>query len=183
MLVFANSLQPLIDVFEAILKCFHNAVGTGWGVSIILMAVVIRAALVPLAVRQFHSMQRMQRLQPQMKALQAKYKDDKQRLNQEMMNLYRENKVNPFASCLPMVLQLPVFISLFYMLRHDLRKDICPEVQHLAHTTHNAAKHWPIGAGKTTPCGAGHDAGFLLIHDLTNKATGTVLVVLILLYI
>ena len=60
-----------------------------------------------------------------MKELQEKYKDDKQRQQQEMMKFYRENKVNPFASCLPLVLQLPFFIALFYMLQDDLRIDIC----------------------------------------------------------
>jgi YidC/Oxa1 family membrane protein insertase len=181
MLVPANIFQPLIDFFEAILKFFHNTVGVGWGLSIILMTVVIRAALVPLTLKQMRSMQRLQRLQPQMKALQAKYKDDKQRLNQEMMKLYRENEVNPFASCLPMVLQLPVFISLFFMLRHDLRKNICPGVQALAHSAHHVA------LTKTVPCDSygksSPDAKFLFIHDLTNKATGSVLIVLIVLYV
>jgi YidC/Oxa1 family membrane protein insertase len=66
-------------------------------------------------------MQSMARLQPEIKKLQERYKNDKERLNQEMMTFYRENKVNPFASCLPMVAQLPVFLSLYYMLRTDLR--------------------------------------------------------------
>ena len=66
-------------------------------------------------------MQALQRLAPQIKALQEKYKDDKQRLQQEMMKFYQENKVNPFGSCLPLLLQLPVFLSLFYMLRKDLK--------------------------------------------------------------
>ena len=74
-------------------------------------------------------MQKMQHMQPQLKAIQAKYKDDKQRQQQEMMKFYKENKVNPLGSCLPLVAQLPVFISLFYMLRQNLRKDICPETQ------------------------------------------------------
>ena len=73
-------------------------------------------------------MQRLAHLQPEMKKLQEKYKGDKERMNQEMMKFYRENKVNPFASCLPMVAQFPVFISLYYMLRIDLRYDICPEI-------------------------------------------------------
>ena len=63
-----------------------------------------------------------------MKKLQEKYKDDKERLNQEMMKFYRENKINPLASCLPLLAQFPVFISLFYMLQEDLRVDICPEI-------------------------------------------------------
>jgi YidC/Oxa1 family membrane protein insertase len=181
MLVLANIFQPLIDFFEAILKFFHNTVGVGWGMSIILMTVVIRAALVPLTLKQMHSMQRLQQLQPQIKALQAKYKDDKQRMNQEMMKFYQENKVNPFSSCLPMVLQIPVFISLFFMLRHDLRKNICPDVQTLAHNVHH------VSLSKTVPCSAyGQNdphAHFLFIHDLTDKATGSVLIVLIILYV
>ena len=107
---------------------FHDTVGLGWGLSIIALTVTVRAVLVPLTLKQFKSMQAMQRLAPEIKALQEKYKDDKQRLQQEMMKFYQENKVNPFASCLPLVLQLPVFISLFYMLRKDLKVDICPDI-------------------------------------------------------
>ncbi len=73
-------------------------------------------------------MQRLAHLQPEMKKVQERFKGDKERMNQEMMKFYRENKVNPFASCLPMVAQFPVFISLYYMLRIDLRHDICPEI-------------------------------------------------------
>jgi YidC/Oxa1 family membrane protein insertase len=107
---------------------------------------------------------------PEMKKLQERYKNDKERLNQEMMKFYRENKINPFASCLPLAAQLPVFLSLFYMLRTDLRYDICPEVN-------------PPGTPNPQPCGDGGDASFFFIPDLTNKATGVVLVVLIVLYV
>ena len=124
----ANILQPLIDVFESILIFFHDTVGFGWGFAIIAMTVVVRAALVPLTYKQLKSMQALQRLQPQLKELQAKYKDDKQRLQQETMKFYQEHKVNPFGACLPLVLQMPVFIALFYMLRKDLRHDICPDI-------------------------------------------------------
>src|SRR5205809_4984814 len=96
--------------------------------SIIALTVVVRAALIPLTLKQFKSMQALQRLQPEIKELQAKYKDDKQRLNQEMMKFYQENKVNPLGSCLPLVAQMPVFIALFYMLRTDLKHDICPRI-------------------------------------------------------
>ena len=90
-------------------------------------------------------MQRLAHLQPEMKKIQEKYKDDKERMNQEMMKFYRENKVNPFASCLPMVAQFPVFISLYYMLRTDLRRDICPEINGPG-TAHYAN---PIPCGST----------------------------------
>jgi YidC/Oxa1 family membrane protein insertase len=176
LLVTANIFQPLIDVFETVLKFFHNSVGVPWGWSIVLLTVVVRAALLPLTVRQFHSMQKMQQLAPQMKAVQAKYKEDKQRQQQEMMKFYKENDVHPLGSCLPLVAQLPVFISLFYMLRTSLRVDICPDVQ-------RAANHGVLSTAHTVPCGANHGANFLFIPDLTNKATGAVLVVLIVLYI
>jgi YidC/Oxa1 family membrane protein insertase len=169
-MVFANILQPLIDFFEAILIFFHDTVGLGWGMSIVALTIVVRAALLPLTLKQFKSMQAMGRLQPEIKALQAKYKNDRERLNQEMMKFYRENKVNPLASCLPIVAQLPVFLGLFYMLQKDLRYDICPDIN-------------PVGSPDPKPCGSSSDSSFLFIPDLTDKATGSVLVALILLYV
>src|SRR5215208_882681 len=139
-MVFANIFQPLIDFFEGFLKFFHDTVGLGCGASIIALTIVVRALLLPLAFKQFRSMQSLARHQPELKALQEKYKGDKDRLNQEMMKFYRENKINPLASCLPLVAQIPVFISLFYMLRTDLRHDICPEIN-------------PPGTPNPKPCG------------------------------
>jgi len=161
----ANVLQPLIDVFDAILVFFHDHAGLSWGTSIIALTVVVRLAILPLAIRQFHSMQGLQQLAPEMKKLQEKYKDDRQRLNQEMMKLYQEHKVNPFGSCLPLILQMPVFISLFYMLRSDLRVDICGQ--------------------QALPCGdvIPGSAKWFFIPDITARATGAVLVTLLVLYI
>ena len=177
MIVLSNIFQPLIDVFEVVLKFFHNHLGVTWGLAIVLLTILVRAVLIPLTVKQYHSMQRMQRLQPELKAIQNRYKDDKQRQQQEVMKFYKENQVNPFGSCLPLVAQLPVFIALYYMLRTTLREDICPEKQ-----------HYKLVAGKkvlesTVPCGAHHGANFLFIPDLTDHATGVVLIVLILLYV
>jgi YidC/Oxa1 family membrane protein insertase len=179
-LPIANIFQPLIDAFDAVLVFFHDNVGLSWGFSIIALTVCVRAVLIPLTLKQFRSMQGLQRLAPEIKELQAKYKDDKTRLNQEMMKFYQENKVNPFGSCLPLVAQLPVFLSLFYMLRKDLKIDICgPESRILA-----VAKE----AGKsltTIGCDQVHQgsAGFLFINDLTAKASGATLVVLLVLYV
>ncbi|MBV8953282.1 MAG: membrane protein insertase YidC [Solirubrobacterales bacterium] len=181
MLIAANIFQPLIDVFEAVLTFFHNSLGVPWGWAIVLLTVVIRALLVPLTLKQFHSMQRLQRLQPELKAIQAKYKDDKQRQQQELMKFYKENQVNPLGSCLPLVAQIPVFISLFYMLRQSLRADICPQVQPGAHLVDG--KWVGISHAHTVPCGPHNGAEFLFIPDLTNKATGAVLVTLIVLYV
>src|SRR5436305_24005 len=124
--VIENAFSPLITLFESIMVFIHdNLVGGSWGLAIIGLTVVIRAALVPLTFRQLKSMQEMQRLAPQISALKERYKADKQRQQQEIMKFYQENKINPLASCLPLLLQLPVFISLFYMLRSDLKKHIC----------------------------------------------------------
>src|SRR5213595_1571057 len=128
MLPLANIFEPLIKFSEGIMKFFHNTVGLGWGFSIIGLTMVIRLLILPLTFRQVRSMQALQRLQPQMKSLQERFKDDKQRLNQEMMAFYKEHKVNPASACLPVLLQLPFFLALFYMLRHDLRMDICGQV-------------------------------------------------------
>jgi YidC/Oxa1 family membrane protein insertase len=192
MLVAANIFQPLIDVFESILRFFHNNGGISWGWSIVLLTVCVRAILVPLTLKQLRSMQKLQRLAPQLKVIQAKYKEDKQRQQQEIMKFYKENNVNPFASCLPLLLQLPVFIGLFYTLRKNLRPDICPEVQHKFQQVYAAAHHVSLhaAAGQTTYCTdprfAAHyhgGAGFLFVPDLTNNATGGVLVALIVLYV
>src|SRR3979411_54219 len=137
-----NAVCPLITLFESIMVFIHdNLVGGSWGLAIIGLTVVIRAALVPLTFRQLKSMQEMQRLAPQISALKEKYKADKQRQQQEIMKFYQENKINPLASCLPLLLQLPVFISLFYMLRSDLKKHICGS-QLVSH--YNAVHHTAI---------------------------------------
>src|SRR5919205_1214468 len=170
MTVLANVFQPLIDVFESVIKFFHDSVGLEWGLSIVVLTIIVRALLLPLTLKQFKSMQSMAQHAPEMKKLQDRYKGDKERLNQEMMKFYRENKINPFASCLPMVAQLPVFLSLYYMLRTDLRHDICPDLN-------------PIGAATTRVCGNGGEASFLFIHDLTGRAYGLPLVILIVLYV
>jgi YidC/Oxa1 family membrane protein insertase len=168
--VLANILQPLIDVFETVLVFFHDNVGLGWGFSIVALTVTIRALLLPLTLKQVRSMRGLQLIAPEMKAIQTKYKDDKQRQQQEMMKLYAEHKVNPFASCLPLLAQLPVFISLFYLLQDDLRFEICPGRQ-------------PGGNADSVPCGESAASNFLFIPDITNEATGAVLIVLVILYI
>jgi YidC/Oxa1 family membrane protein insertase len=176
-LPIANVLQPLIDVFDHVLVFFHDSVGFSWGMSIIALTVVVRAVLIPLTLKQFRSMQSLQRLAPDIKALQEKYKDDRQRLNQEMMKFYQENKVNPLGSCLPLVLQLPVFFSLFYMLRKDLKVDICPTI------VQYAAQHGTSVTSVTCDQVDPGSASFLFINDLTAKATGATLAVLLVLYV
>ena len=156
----ANILQPLIDVANEVLKFFHDSAGLSWGMSIIALTVVTRALLIPLTYRQLTGMRALQALQPQIKEIQAKYKNDRQRMQQEMMRFYQENKVNPFASCIPLLAQLPVFITLFYLLQNELPDDI---------------------GCKAGECGS--EASFLFINDLTAKATGGELIALLVLYV
>jgi YidC/Oxa1 family membrane protein insertase len=156
----ANILQPLIDVANSVLQFFHDSAGLSWGMSIIALTVCTRALLIPLTYRQLKGMRALQALQPQIKEIQAKYKNDRQRMQQEMMRFYQENKVNPFASCIPLIAQLPVFITLFYVLRHELPSDIGCEAGH---------------------CGS--EASFFFISDLTAKAHGAELITLLILYI
>ncbi|MGA9875770.1 MAG: YidC/Oxa1 family membrane protein insertase [Solirubrobacteraceae bacterium] len=195
MFISANVIQeafsPLISVFQSILVFIHNdVVGGSWGLAIVCMTVLIRAVMVPLTLKQFRSMGELQRLAPQLKALQEKYKDDKQRQQQEIMNFYKEHKVNPFASCLPLLLQLPVFISLFYMLRTDLKKHICGTslVSHyntLHHTAIASVSALPAKYIEMTDCQtvAPGSAKFLFLPDITAKATGLALIVLLVLYV
>ncbi|MEJ7825572.1 MAG: YidC/Oxa1 family membrane protein insertase [Solirubrobacteraceae bacterium] len=161
-------LQLIVDLLHPVLLFFHDTVGVGWGMSIVLLTVVVRALLAPLMVKQFKSMQAMVRVAPELKKLQAKYKDDKQRQQQEVMKFYSENKINPFASCLPLVAQMPFFIGLFYLLQDDLRQDICGQAATVC--------------GKVSGAESGAEQ-FLFIPDLTDKGSGWVLVALIVLYI
>jgi len=177
--VIQDAFSPLISVFEEIMVFIHaHIVGGSWGLAIVGLTVLIRAILVPLTYRQLKSMQEMQRLAPQINELKEKYKEDKQRQQQEIMKFYQENKINPLASCLPLLLQLPVFISLFYMLRTDLKKHICGP----ALTAHGIVTSKAIEKATCNEVDP-HSAKFLFIPDITSKATGVVLVVLIVLYI
>jgi YidC/Oxa1 family membrane protein insertase len=167
-------IQWIVDLLHPVLLFFHDTVGVGWGMSIVLLTVVVRALLAPLTVKQFKSMQAMVRVAPQLKEMQKKYKDDKQRQQQEVMKFYAENKINPFASCLPLLAQMPFFIGLFYLLQSDLREDICgPAIKAVS-------KKIPCDQVTGAMVGA---QDFLFIPDLTVKATGVVLVTLIVMYV
>ena len=171
-LAFQLSPQFLVDIADKVLVFFHDT-GLSWGGAIIALTVFVRALLIPLTYKQLKGMRALQALQPQIKEIQAKYKNDKQRMQQEMMRFYQENKVNPFASCIPLIAQLPVFITLFYVLQHDLRFDICGQ-------TAKTCSEFAVAQG--------HSAGFfgesfLFIPDLTAKAEGGVLITLLIIYV
>ena len=105
-----------------VLAFFYSIIPNS-GVAIILLTVAVRLVLFPLTAKQAKSMIAMQRVQPEIKKLQAKYKNDRQKLNEEMMKFYKENQINPLGGCLPLLLQMPVFIALFQTLR-DIPKFI-----------------------------------------------------------
>src|SRR6059058_4382614 len=117
-MILASPLTPLENLLRNLLDFFHNSVGLPWGWSIVALTILVRICLVPLVVRQIHSMQNMQAHAPQMKEIQKKYKGDRTKMNEELMKFYKENNINPASSCLPLVAQFPIFIGLYYTLRH-----------------------------------------------------------------
>jgi YidC/Oxa1 family membrane protein insertase len=148
-------LQVLVDGCHDVLKFWHGAVGGSWGWAIILLTFTVRLAILPLTFKGVKGMQRMQVLQPKIKEIQERYKDDRQRMNQEVMAFYQREKVNPLGSCLPLALQIPFFIALFQLLRSaEFKADIAS------------------------------NPGFGPIHSLAEKVTDPVLLgALIVLYV
>jgi YidC/Oxa1 family membrane protein insertase len=117
-MILASPITPLENVLRHVLDWLHGSVGLPWAWSIVALTVLVRMILVPLTIKQIHSMQNLQRHAPEMKEIQRKYKGDKQKMNEEMMKFYRENRINPAASCLPLVAQFPVFIALYFVLKN-----------------------------------------------------------------
>ena len=125
-MILGGILTPLENVLTDVLTWLHDTAGFSWAWSIVVLTLIVRILLVPVAIRQIHSMQSLQMHAPEMKAIQQKYKSDRQRQSEELMKFYKENKINPYASCLPIVFQIPIFISLFYVLR-GFEKEIFPK--------------------------------------------------------
>src|SRR5829696_5040971 len=135
----ANVLQPLVDACQWILEFWHdlidpsNTLTGSWGIAIIMMTFTVRLLILPLTFKGVKSMQRLQTLQPAIKQLQERYKDDKQRMNQEVMAFYQREKLNPLSSCFPLLLQIPFFIALFSLLQSDsFKSDIASNPGFLA---------------------------------------------------
>ena len=138
----ASILSPLENVMKAILDFFHDTIGLPWGWSIVAVTIVVRLCLVPLAVRSIHSMQSLQAHAPEMKAIQQKYKGDRQKQSEELQKFYKENHINPAASCLPTVAQFPVFIALYFTLRHQSH-NITGTWLHFVHVADlHVTAHW-----------------------------------------
>jgi YidC/Oxa1 family membrane protein insertase len=142
-MILAGVLSPIENALAWLLEHLHDSVGLSWGWSIIALTIIVRVAIVPLMVRQIHSMQSMQAHMPEMKRIQQQYKGDRQRLNEELMKFYRENNINPAAPCLPLVVQIPIFFALYFVLK-------------------NFAEH---------ATAAPHELGWLIVPDITKKIT------------
>jgi YidC/Oxa1 family membrane protein insertase len=145
----ASILSPIEEALTWLLERLHSDVGLTWGWSIIGVTVIVRILLVPVVVRQIHSMQNLQRHAPEMKAIQARHKGDRQKMNEELMKFYKENNINPASSCLPILFQIPIFFSLFFVLR-DFEEEIYPKfpessrewLQFVPDIAANITDHW-----------------------------------------
>ena len=122
-MIVGGILSPLENVLTEVLIWLHDSAGLSWAWAIVALTVIVRMLLVPVAIRQIHSMQSLQIHAPEMKAIQQRYKNDRQKQSEELMKFYKENKINPYASCLPILFQIPIFIGLFFVLR-DFKKEI-----------------------------------------------------------
>ena len=166
-MIVGGVLSPIENVLTEVLIWLHETGGLPWAWSIVGLTVIVRVLLVPLAIKQIHSMQSLQIHAPEMKAIQQRYKSDRQKQSEELMKFYRENKINPYASCLPIVVQIPIFIALFFVLR-DFEDEVFPE--------YGGALGWldvvpAITAGITT-----HWSGYLLLSIyVVSQLTSTYL--------
>jgi YidC/Oxa1 family membrane protein insertase len=153
-------LEPIEGPLTSLLEWLHTSVGLSWAWSIVALTILVRIVLLPLTVRQIHSMQSMQAHMPEMKALQQRYKNDKQKRNEELMKFYRENNINPASSCLPILFQIPVFISLFFVLR-DFEDEVFPKYQAMGETVDDL--HWLNLVPDITAPANSHWSGYLLL--------------------
>ncbi len=166
-MIAADILQPLIDAANWIIKLFAEGVspvpdvGLSWGAAIVALTFVTRLLILPLSIKQIRSMRALQTLQPQLKEIQERYKDDKERQQREMIGFYREHGINPLASCWPLLLQLPVFFALYQLLRgSDFRDEVTATVTEGTNTF-----------------------SFLFVNNILVKPDGVELVLLIVLFI
>jgi YidC/Oxa1 family membrane protein insertase len=153
-LLIAGIFAPLESVFESVITWIHDDLGLAWGIGIILITFLSRLVVLPFTLRSMHGMRELQGLQPYLKEIQEKYKDDRQRMQREQMALFQEHGVNPLAACLPLVFQIPVFIALYDLLRSSGFENLLDE---------------------------SGEPGFLFIPDLAEHPEGGVLVALIVL--
>ena len=147
----ATILQPLVDLEQWVLEALHS-IGLGWGLAIVGMTLLVRLAIVPVTVRQFRAQRKLALHMPELKRLRERHGKDPERLKKETLAYYQEHKVNPLGAFLPLLIQIPIFLSLYALMRQDVKSG---EFEH---------------------------ASFLFIPDLTQSAHGAVLVTLVLCY-
>jgi YidC/Oxa1 family membrane protein insertase len=148
-IVLLSILSPVENVLTWVLEEFHTTLGLTWAWSVIAVTIAVRMLLVPLTVRQIHSMQRMQQYLPQMKEIQKRYKADRKKQNEELMKFYKEHQINPASSCLPILPQIPIFFALYFVLR-DFDEEIYPQypasaldwLYFVPDITANITDHW-----------------------------------------
>jgi YidC/Oxa1 family membrane protein insertase len=148
-MILLRILTPVEDVLTWTLEEFHTTLGLTWAWSVIALTLVVRMLLVPLTVRQIHSMQRMQQYLPQMKEIQKRYKADRKKQNEELMKFYKEHQINPASSCLPILPQIPIFFALYFVLR-NFDDEIYPKypastldwLSFVPDITANITEHW-----------------------------------------
>jgi YidC/Oxa1 family membrane protein insertase len=115
---FSRLFDPIVNVLGQVLLFFHEGpLGAPWWLSIALLTIVVRSILFPLTIKQVKSMRAMQDLRPEMEKIRAQYSNNRQKQQEEIMRLYQERKVNPLGGCLPILVQMPVFIGIFYVIR------------------------------------------------------------------
>jgi YidC/Oxa1 family membrane protein insertase len=149
-------ISQLEDLFDEAITWMYDDLGIAWGVGIILITWLSRLIVLPFTLRSMHGMREMQAIQPYLKEVQEKYKDDRQRLQREQMKLFQEHGVNPLSACLPIVFQIPVFIAIYNLVR---------------------------SSGFGDKIEATGQPGFLFIEDLAAKPTGAEAVALVILSI
>lgn len=148
----ASLLRPLIDAEEWVLEALHR-IGLGWGLAIVALTVAVRLALVPLVVRQVRAARDFARHVPEIRKLQKRHAKDRERLQRELAAYYRRHGINPLSALVPALVQIPVVISLYYVMRSDVRN------------------------------GLFGDAGFLFVPHLASHPHGRVLVALVAAYL
>ncbi len=149
----SSILKPIVELLHWVLMWLHDTLSSiglsedwTWGLAIIGLTIIVRLLMFPLTWKQYKSSRAMQALAPHIKQLQRKHKDDRQMLQQETMRLYSEHKVNPFASCLPLLIQMPVFFALYYTIRGA---DYLPKAE--TDALYNAAFLWLPKLGEADP--------------------------------
>lgn len=114
---FQSIFSPVVEVLGRVLLYFHTTLGLEWWLAIVLLTVVVRTLLFPLTIKQVRSMRAMQELRPELEKIRTKHKDNRQKQQEEQMKLFQERNVNPLGGCLPILIQMPIFIGIFYVIR------------------------------------------------------------------